>query len=114
MEVFEPLCRHGGVCQVRLIQRIQLRLTSRDPLDLRVETGQRDAGVQQDQAGIHMLDLLFHHAEGLGHMARKPLDIQLVCKPGFLIVHFTTPKSEKGKKQSSTLPKISRSSMQPT
>ena len=49
-----------------------------------------------------------------GHMARKPLDIQLVCKPGFLIVHFTTPKSEKGKKHSSTLPRMSRSSMQPT
>ena len=49
-----------------------------------------------------------------GHMARKPLDGILVCKPGVLIVHFTTPKSEKGKKQSSTLPSISCSSMQPT
>ena len=64
--------------------------------------------------GINVLDLLLHHAQGLGHVAREPLNIVLVCKPGIHFVHFTTPKSVKGIKHSSTLPRISRSSMQPT
>ena len=114
MEVADPLLRHGGVGEVGLVQRIELGLAGRDALDLRVEAGQRDAGVQQHKAGVNVQDLLLHHPQRLGHMARKPLDGILVCKPGVLIVHFTTPKSEKGKKQSSTLPSISCSSMQPT
>ena len=103
-----------GVGQVGLVQHIELGLPGRDPLDFRVQAGERDAGIQQHEACIHMLDLLLHHPQRLGHMAGEPLDVILVCEPGILIVHFTTPKSETGKKQSSTLPRISRSSMQPT
>ena len=46
-------------------------------------------------------------------LAMNLLDVILICKAG-IVVHFTTPKSVKGIKHNSTLPRISRSSMQPT
>ena len=113
-EVSDPFFRYDRVGQICLVQRIELRLAGRDALDLRVQAGKRDAGIQQHKACIHMLDLLLHHAQGLGHVAREPLNIVLVCKAGIHFVHFTTPKSVKGIKHTSTLPRISRSSMQPT
>ena len=113
-EVSDPFFRYSRIGQICLVQRIELRLAGRDALDLRVQAGERDAGIQQHKACIHMLDLLLHHAQGLGHVAREPLNIVLVCKAGIHFVHFTTPKSVKGIKHTSTLPRISRSSMQPT
>ena len=114
VEVADPLLGHSRVGKVSLVQRIELGLAVGDALDLRVQAGKRDARVQQHKAGINVLDLLLHHAQSLGHVAREPLNIVLVCKPGIHFVHFTTPKSVKGIKHNSTLPRISRSSMQPT
>ena len=114
MEVADPLLGHSRVGKVGFVQRIELGLAVGDALDLRVQAGKRDARIQQHKAGINMLDLLLHHTQGLGHVAREPLNIVLVCKPGIHFVHFTTPKSVKGIKHNSTLPRISRSSMQPT
>src|SRR5699024_2274479 len=88
-----------------------------DPLDLRVQAGERDPGVQQDQAGVHVLDLLLHHPQGPGHVPREPLDVVLIGKLKvfvfFLVFHLTTPASSRGKKQNSTLPRMSSSAMQP-
>ena len=114
VEVADPLLGHCRVGKVGLVQRVELGLAVGNALDLRVQAGKRDARVQQHKAGINVLDLLLHHAQSLGHVAREPLNIVLVCKPGIHFVHFTTPKSVKGIKHSSTLPRISRSSMQPT
>ena len=112
-EVSDPLLCHSRIGQICLVHHIELWLAGRNALHLGVQAGKRDAGIQQHQTGIHMLDLRLHHPQGLGHVAGEPLDVILICKAG-IVVHFTTPKSEKGKKQSSTLPRISRSSMQPT
>ena len=92
-EISKPLGGDLRVSQVGLIQHIQMGLACGDPLDLRVQAAQRDAGVQQLKDAVHLADIRFHHAQGLGHMTREPLNILPGNK---FFTHVMLPIAEKG------------------
>ena len=86
-------------------------LARRDPLDLWVQAGKRDTRVEDLQNAVHIADLFFHQAQGLGHVTREPLDLTAV--DDVTLAHCTAPILLKGRMRHRAVPRMSRVSTQP-
>ena len=110
-EIGQPLLGDLGVGQIRFIEDVQVGLARRDALDLGVQAGKRDARIENLQNAVHIADLFFHQAQGLGHVTGEPLDLTAV--DDVTLAHCTAPILLKGRMRHRAVPRMSRVSTQP-